>query len=256
MKKLVLSTLLVLASVIGVSAFDFAESTTILRSIDQAGGADAAALERAQTFVASAVPNDNGQRIRLVKIRSMIQFQTPGADRGWATHKKFVDDALGDVKFEGEIPAGDYLSCLYIWWYRGWDNEIYSLMKTLDGHELWSDAGHVCDKLGKYEEAYNYYVSSATFPDRAVSIAATRLNDPARAFAAAKLILERTCSVNIVSAVITKTVSSLVGNPAIPAEEMKSFLTNANRKYSAKLIEDDAAWRPVITMIRTMLETY
>lgn len=256
MKKLVLSTLLVLASVIGVSAFDFAESTTILRSIDQAGGADAAALERAQTFVASAIPNDNGQRLRIVMIRSMIQFQTPGADRSWETHKKFVDDAISDVKFDGEIKAKDYLECLYIWWYRGWDNEVYSLMKTLDGFELWPDAGHVCDKLGKYEEAYNYYVSSAAFPDRAMSIAATRLNDPARAFVAAKQILERTYWASCVSSVISNTVSHLVGNPAIPADEMKTFLTNANRKYSSKLIEDDAAWRPVITMIRTMLETY
>lgn len=256
MKKLVLSTLLVLASVIGVSAYDWKVSSTIIDSLNKKITNDPVVLEQAQEFADQAVPDSDTQRFRLIRIRALIRFQKAAGNITFDDQKKFIDDQLSELKFNGEVKAQDYLDCLYIWWYRGWDNEVYSLMKTLDGHEKWQDAGHVCDKLGKYEEAYNYYVESDTFPDRAVSIAATRLNDPARAFAAAQLILERSYSVNAVSPIIAKTVSHLVGNPAIPAEEMKSFLTNANRKYSSKLIEDDAAWRPVITMIRTMLETY
>lgn len=256
MKKLVLSTLLVLSAFIGVSAFDWSASSAVMNAINTQFVTDAALIENAQAFVDAAQPTDDAQRYRVIRIRALIRFQKAAGNITFDDQKKFIDDQLSELKFDGEVKAQDYLDCLYIWWYRGWDNEVYSLMKTLDGHEKWQDAGHVCDKLGKYEEAYNYYVESDTFPDRAVSIAATRLNDPARAFAAAKLILERTYWASCVSSVISNTVSHLVGNPAIPADEMKTFLTNANRKYSAKLIEDDAAWRPVITMIRTMLETY
>ena len=256
MKKLVLSTLLVLASVIGVSAFDWKVSSTIIDSLNKKITNDPVVLEQAQEFADQAVPDSDTQRFRVIRIRALIRFQKAAGNITFDDQKKFIDDQISELKFDGEVKAKDYLDCLYIWWYRGWDNEVYSLMKTLEGHEKWHDAGHVCEQLKKYEEAYNYYVSSATFPDRAVNVAATRLNDPARAFAAAQLILERSYSVNAVSPIIAKTVSHLVGNPAIPAEEMKTFLTNVNRKYSSKLIEDDAAWRPVITMIRTMLETY
>ena len=256
MKKFVLSTLLVLASVIGVSAFDWNTSTAVVDSLNRGFINDNAVFEQAQKFVDSTQPADNAQRFRVIRIRALIRFQKAAGNITFDDQKKFIDDQISELKFDGEVKAKDYLDCLYIWWYRGWDNEVYDLMKTLEGHETWLDAGHVCEQLKKYNEAYDYYFASAAWPDRAVNIAATRLNDPARAFAAAKLILERSYSVNAVSPIIAKTVSHLVGNPAIPAEEMKSFLTNANRKYSAKLIEDDAAWRPVITMIRTMLETY
>ena len=40
------------------------------------------------------------------------------------------------------------------------------------------------------------------------------------------------------------------------AAEMKTFLQNVNRKYSPQLINDKAAWEPIIAQVRTVLETY
>lgn len=259
MKK-ILSLLTLACAVCGamVSAaeFDWAESSAIVREIDRQTGVDAAAVERALQFTSDAAPSTDEERERLIRINVLARFHTAGADLSWEAQKKFVDEQIAAAAFEKPLSTEKYLMLLYIWYCRKWDGAIYDLMKTLPGCELWCDAGYVCDKLGKYEEAYNYYVSLAQFPARAVDVAVVRLNDPARAFAAAQLILERTYDAECVGRVIARVVSGLVGRTEIPAEQMKSFLQNANRKYSPKLIEDDAAWRPVITTIRTLLETY
>ena len=42
----------------------------------------------------------------------------------------------------------------------------------------------------------------------------------------------------------------------IPEAEAKEILKKLNRAYSPKLVEDEDAFKPVVTMIRTMLETY
>ncbi len=52
------------------------------------------------------------------------------------------------------------------------------------------------------------------------------------------------------------TVEKLCGNSAINAAEMKAFLQNVNRKYTARLADDKAAWEPIIAQVRTVLETY
>ena len=42
----------------------------------------------------------------------------------------------------------------------------------------------------------------------------------------------------------------------IPEAEAKEILKKLNRAYSPRLVEDEEAFKPVVTMIRTMLETY
>ena len=169
MKKLVLSTLLVLASVIGVSAFDWKVSSTIIDSLNMKITNDPVVLEQAQEFADQAVPDSDTQRFLLIRIRALIRFQKAAGNITFDDQKKFIDDQISELKFDGEVKAKDYLDCLYIWWYRGWDNEVYDLMKTLEGHETWLDAGHVCEQLKKYNEAYDYYFASAAWPDRAVN---------------------------------------------------------------------------------------
>lgn len=258
MKKLFLFLLLaVFASVTFAAGFDWSASTELIRALQNNQAAlDPAVTARVQQFIDAAAPQYDSEKLRVIALRVMVRAQTKGSDMSWTAQKKFVDDQIAATQFEKELTGAAYLDLLYIWWYRGWDKEIYALMQTLPGAELWGNAGHICDKMGKYAEAYEYYKASGIFPDRAVNIAATRLDDPAKAFEAAKLILIRTYNAQCVGAVVERTVSGLVGNADIPADEMKAFLQNANRKYSSMLIKDAEAWKPIITTIRTMLETY
>lgn len=259
--KLLLSLMFALACATGFAGtFDWAtarELNQLLNAV-RATPADAALLQRAADFTAAApsVAKTDGEKRMIIALNGLIRFQTPGADLSWEAQKKFVDEQLAATTFEKATSVPQYLSLLYIWWYRGWDKEVYAFMKTQPGFEAWGNAGHVAAHLEKWSEAYEYYVTSQIFPDRAVNIAAIRLGDPAKAFAAAKLILGKNYSAKVVSAVISRVVSDLVGNSAVSADEMKAFLLNANRKYSPRLIDDQEAWKPVITTIRTMLETY
>ena len=82
------------------------------------------------------------------------------------------------------------------------------------------------------------------------------LHDLEKALTAATLICERTYSIEIVKSVVRMTVEKLCGNSAVNAAEMKTFLQNVNRKYSPQLINDKAAWEPIIAQVRTVLETY
>lgn len=258
MKKLIATLITVTAGAAGFAAgFDWNTSSMIMRELQNNQTVlDSAVTARAQQFIDTAEPQNDSDKRRLLALRVMVRIQLPGADMSWQTQKKYVDDQIVAAKFEKTLATKDYLDLLYIWWYRGWDNEIYALMKTLPGYEQWGNAGHLCEKKELYAEAYDYYFASAVFPDRAVNIASTRLNDPVKAFSAAKLVLTRTYNAACVSTVVGRVVSGLVGNTAVSAADMKDFLQNVNRKYSAMLLKDKAAWEPVIAQVRTMLETY
>ena len=133
---------------------------------------------------------------------------------------------------------------------------MYALIKTTPGAEAFHDAGLWANAVGKYAEAYELYLASKTWPQRAMDIALHRLNDPEKALTAATLICERTYSIEIVKSVVRMTVEKLCGNSAVNAAEMKNFLQNVNRKYTARLAYDKPAWEPIIAQIRTMLEAY
>ena len=42
----------------------------------------------------------------------------------------------------------------------------------------------------------------------------------------------------------------------LPEDEARTILKRLNRVYSPRLVENDELYRPVVTAIRTMLETY
>ena len=130
------------------------------------------------------------------------------------------------------------------------------VIKATPGAEAFCDAGFWANAVGKYAESYELYLASKTWPQRAMEIALHRLNDPEKALTAATLICERTYSIEIVKSVVRMTVEKLCGNSAVNAAEMKTFLQNVNRKYSPQLINDKAAWEPIIAQVRTVLETY
>lgn len=258
MKKLFLFLFLAVFSSFTFAAdFDWKATEELITALDANRDVlDPAVPARVLQFTDVAVPRNDSEKIRVISLRKSARVQTKGADMSWDAQKKFVDDQIAAAKLEKEVTVVQYLQLLYVWWYRGWDKEFYSLIKTLPGAELWPDAGHVCENMGKYAEAYEYYKASAYYPDRAARIAVKQLNEPVKGFEAAKLILTRTYNANCVGAVIEQIISGVVGNADIPTDEIKAFLQNANRKYSSMLIKDEEKWKPIITMIRTMLETY
>lgn len=208
-------------------------------------------------YVNSIEPTTDGDKLVKIRLLEIARIQTTGADLSFKTHKKAFDEYIAAAKLEKELSTEVYLGKISYWWMAdSWAQEIYDLMKTMPGYKSWSDSGFICQVLGKNEEAYDCYMASGSWPDRQMEIALYVMKDPVKAFESAKLINQRSRQVSVVKRVINLVVSELAGNPAIPDQQMKDFLTAANRKYSGQLGNDEAAWSPVIKMIRTLLQTY
>ena len=216
-------------------------------------------VQSAIDYLDAVEATNDGQKLSVIRYRVWAYDQTTGADRSLAGLRAVAEPLIAAAKLE-KAPTGAQLASIFSIWYRKTDvefaKEVYDFIKQTPGAEGYADSGLWANAVGKYDEAYSLYVSTAAWPQRAVEIALNKLNDPAKAFAAAKLLTGKTYKAEIVKPVIQQVVSKLVGNDAIPAAEMKTFLQNVNRKYSAQLIEDKATWEPIIAQIRTVLETY
>lgn len=204
--------------------------------------------------------NDD-QKLGVIRYRVIAYDQTTGADRTVAGLKKYADGLIAAAKFEKPLTGAQYASIFSIWWRSKeaeFAQEVYALMKATPGAEKFPDMGFWAAATGRYEEAYNIYVNSKSGMHivRAVDIAINRLSDSAKAFAAAKLTLTVNCQATQVKQMLNIVVGNLTGNDAIPAGEMKAFLQNVNRKYSAQLAGDKATWEPIIAQVRTILDTY
>lgn len=246
------------ATVLGAADIDFGR----VHSLYQEAARNRVTLDQSipakiKAYADSVQPtNDNG-KLRKIQLLATARMQTTGTDRSFEAHKKFVDDQIAAAKLTKAPDSATYLTILYFWWGSDFYKPIYELAKTLPGHERWSDMGHACEGLGKFGEAYDYYMVGGYYPDRAIRIAMRQLNDPAKAFEAAKLINgNKRFSAQIVGSVISYVASGLCGNAAISDAQMKAFLTTVNRKYSGMMIKDEEAWTPVIKTIRTLLQTY
>lgn len=204
---------------------------------------------------------NDGQKLGVLRYKVIAYDQTTGADRTVAGLKKYADSLIAETKFDKPLTGAQYVSIFSLWW-RSQEPEfaqgVYELMKSTPGAEKFSDMGIWAAATGRYEEAYNIYYNSrkAYAAVRAMGIAVNRLNDPAKAFAAAKVIATTDCSAKEVRQVLNTVTSKLTGDDSVKAEEMKKFLQNLNRRYTAKLSEDEKTWEPVISQIRTLLEAY
>lgn len=204
--------------------------------------------------------NDD-QKLGVIRYRVIAYDQTTGADRTVAGLKKYADGLIASAKFEKPLTGAQYASIFSIWWRQNeseFAQEVYALMKSTPGAEKFPDMGLWANAVGRYEEAFNIYVDSKKgfAAVRAANIAIHKLNDPAKAFAAAKIVAADNCQAAEVRQVLNIVVNKLTGDDAIKAADMKAFLQNLNRRYTAKLVEDEKTWEPVISQVRTLLEAY
>lgn len=255
--------LLALAALTGLAATTFAVdfvwkdvNETAAKVFKNRTVKDPAVVKEAEESLAAVVAKDDNEKLRLIQIKAWLYLQKTGSTDFNAV-KTYVDQEIATAKLEKPLSGGRYVGLFNFWWdQKTWGSAVYDLMKATPGYETFGDAGLWANAVGKYAEAYDLYMTTKGWPQRAMGIALYKLDDPAKAFAAAKLITGRDYNIGIVKSVVQSVITKLVGNDAVRPDEMKAFLQNVNRKYSAKLIADKAAWEPVIAQIRTVLETY
>lgn len=220
---------------------------------------DQSVVKAAKEYLDNIDAVNDGQKINVIRYKVIAYDQTAGVDRSLAGLKNYADDLIANTEFEKTLTGVQYVSLFSIWWRQNeqeYAQAVYDLIRSTPGAEACGDSGLWAYAIGKYAEAYDLYIASETWPNRAMSIAINQLNDLPKAFAAARKITGKTYNARIVQEVITMTISKLAGSDAVSAADMKTFLQNVNRKYSSQLIVDKPTWEPIIAQVRTMLETY
>ena len=263
MRKLFLSLAALCGCALSLSAIEYS-AADLMKNVSTPLFQNRTAMNQETVKAATAYLDtveavSDAQKLNLLRYRVIAYDQTTGADRTLAGLKKYADSLIGKTTFKKALTGAQYVGIFSIWWRQNefdFAQEMYALIKATPGAEAFIDAGIWAKAVGKYGEAYELFLATKAWPQRAMEIALHRLNDPEKALTAATLICERTYSIEIVKSVVRMTVEKLCGNSAVNAAEMKAFLQNVNRKYTAKLASDKAAWAPVIAQIRTMLEAY
>ena len=263
MRKLFLSLATLCGCVLTLSAIEY-NAADLMKNVSTPLFQNRSAMNQetvktALAYLDTVETVSDAQKLNLIRYRVIAYDQTTGADRTLAGLKKYADALIENTRFEKVLTGAQYVSVFSLWWRQTepeFAQAMYDLVKATPGAEAFHDAGLWANAVGKYAEAYELYLASKTWPQRSMYIAFNKLNDPVKAFEAAKLITGKAYSAAIVKEVVRMTVSRLVGNDSINAAEMKTFLQNVNRKYSARLIDDKTTWEPIIAQIRTVLETY
>lgn len=263
MRKLFLSVAALCGCVLTLSAIEY-NAAELMKNVSTPLFQNRSAMNQdvvktATAYLDTVEAKTDAQKLNLLRYRVIAYDQTTGADRTLAGLKKYADSLIGKTTFKKALTGAQYVGIFSIWWRQNefdFAQEMYALIKATPGAEAFIDAGVWAKAVGKYGEAYELFLATKAWPQRAMEIAFNKLNDPVKAFEAAKLITGKAYSAAIVKSVVQLTVSRLVGNDSINAAEMKTFLQNVNRKYSARLIDDKTTWEPIIAQIRTVLETY
>lgn len=252
---------------VAVQAVDFSNSAVWdnIKGCCVRGVPEAATVQAASEYLDSVnvdTVTADWQKRAMIRARVIVYSQTAGADASFAGLKAYADKLIAGAEFEKPLSVPEYLGLFNNWW-RDKDiqyaKDFYAFMKATPGSEKFPDLGLWAAALGKYEEAYDiYFANKARFTiTRMVRIALDHLDDPGKAFAAAKLIVAgKSCTAPQVKEVMNLVARSLIGNDAIPEAEMKGFLKNVNRKYTAYLPGDPQTWESIISQVRNLLDAY
>lgn len=252
---------------VAVHAVDFNDSAVWdnIKGCCVRGVPEAATVKAASEYLDSVDENTvkaDWQKRAMIRARVIVFSRTAGVDASFAGLKAYVDNLIAGMEFEKPLSVPGYFQFFNCWW-RDKDlqyaKDFYAYMKATPGSEKFPDLGLWAAALGKYEEAYDvYFANKARFTIiRMVRIALDHLDDPGKAFAAAKLMVSgQSCTAQQVKEVMNLVAQRLIGNDAIPEAEMKGFLKNVNRKYTAYLPGDPQTWEPIISQVRNLLDAY
>jgi len=216
---------------------------------------DAKVLADVQSYIDTIELTSDGQRNGVVGAKKCIYVQTQGADTSFTAIKAYVDKLIAEMGYEIKPDGVNYLNLIYNHW-AGNDpvycKAAYDYARATDGWTKWYSSVSVCRTLKKYAEAYDLAYTQKQIWN-ALYIAQNNLADMDKAFAAAKLVTTKDCTVGEVKNVLKFAIGNCVGNDVVDQSEVKDLLSKMNRKYSSKMVLDKETWEPVIGQIRETL---
>ena len=133
---------------------------------------------------------------------------------------------------------------------------MYNAIKTTENGYMFSNSGFYAYNVGKYEDAYNFYMANKVFPERCVNIAIYNLKDLKKAFAAAQIITTKNYKASVVKSIVNHVLNKIATSDEVDQNSVKLFLQKVNIRYSRLMKEDENTWAPIIGDVRMTLSAY
>ena len=134
-------------------------------------------VKAATAYLDTVEAVSDAQKLNLLRYRVIAYDQTTGADRTLAGLKKYADSLIGKTTFKKALTGAQYVGIFSIWWRQNefdFAQEMYALIKATPGAEAFIDAGVWAKAVGKYGEAYELFLATKAWPQRAMEIARKR----------------------------------------------------------------------------------
>lgn len=254
----------IFASFICASAveFDYKEfnKNVYKRLVENKEKKDQTVIAEVNKYLESVETKNDAQKLTIIQFKVWAYDQTTGSDKSFEELKKYSTELLSKEKFEKQPTGAQTIRILDCWYKvkndKAFCEAMYNAIKTTENGYMFTNSGFYAYNIGKYEDAYNFYMANKVFPDRSVDVAVKHLKNPNKALVAANMITEKTYPVGVVTKVVTLVLENVVTSKQVNQEEVKLFLQNVNKRYSRLMKEDENSWAPVIGDVRMTLEAY
>lgn len=257
---------LVTLSVVTVNAIEFkpAEFYKNVHDVlaDNSSTLDQSVVASVKEYLNSVEPKEDPQKRVVIKFKVWVYDQTKGSDTSFEGLSKYRDELIAKEKFEVAPTEAQKLEMLDIWYkaYKGTDKDflvkMYNTIKATPNGYKFPNSGFYAYRVGKYEDAYSFYMANKVFPERCVNIAIYNLKDLKKAFATAQIITTKNYNANTVKIIVNHVLNNILTSDEIDQNSVKQFLQKVNRRYSRLMKEDEETWAPIIGDIRMTLEAY
>ena len=263
MNKVVL-LVTIFASFICASAVEFNSKefneNVYKRLIENKEKKDKAVISEVNKYLESVETKNDAQKLTIIQYKVWVYDQTTGSNKSFEDLKKYSAELLSKEKFEKQPTRVQTIRILDCWYKakndKAFCEAMYNAIKTTENGYMFSNSGFYAYNVGKYEDAYNFYMANKVFPERCVNIAIYNLKDLKKAFAAAQIITTKNYKASVVKSIVNHVLNKIATSDEVDQNSVKLFLQKVNIRYSRLMKEDENTWAPIIGDVRMTLSAY
>ena len=265
MKKFI--TLLAVFATIGAFAFnwdnDFKQYQTIDYNLCEnkknnfAEAPIVAAEALLKDFDASGIKEQSDLwKLRYMRIYTHINIQR-NKDMSFEDSIKAFDAKAKEIGLSDNVDLGQKFSSMFMSYNIKHIPDVYNYLKSLEDTswiKTFADGGYYAERSGNYEDAYDWYMESEVFYDRAMHIAVQKLKDYDKAIKAAKGIGGRKANPTELEVAVETIINKLYRHSKNKAEII-TILEDINFTYS-QYLSKDGSYTNAVARVRQALDAY
>lgn len=208
-------------------------------------------------FDASGIKEQNDNwKLRYLKVFSQVNFQR-NKEMSFNDSMKAFDAKAKEIGLSDNIDLGEKFKSMFVFYNIKQIPDVYNYLKSLEDtswKKTFVDGGYYAAKTGNYKEAYDWYMESGLFYDRAMVIAVENIKDYDKAIEAAKGISGK----KVIPSALENSVEIIINKLYRQAKnkaEIITILEDINFTYS-QYLNKEGSYTNAVTKVRQTLDAY